>query len=111
MVASSAGVFVASNKCTTPAGGDHGFATTFNAVANKLVTITVTGPVTNSRPQIEVRDILGSSVANTGPTPTTQTNTTTFTPTGNQLFILAVNECAGGIAVGSIYTVSVTQAP
>lgn len=110
MVASGAGVFVGADKCATPAGGDRGFVRTFNALAGKLVSVTVTGPVTNSRPQIRVVDLLATQVANTGNTPTTQTNTTTFTPSASQLFILQVQECAN-ITVGSVYSVQVSQAP
>jgi hypothetical protein len=96
--------------CPPPAGGARGFIQSFNAVAAKLVTITVTGPTATSRPQIRVVDILGNQVANTGPTPTTQTNTTTFTPATSNLFILQVNECAN-VAIGSVYTVQISQAP
>ncbi len=107
MVASTAGAPVTSTPC---AGAATGFSRTFNATAGKLVTIVVTGPTGTSRPQIQVRDILGNQVANTGATPTTQANTTTFTPIATNLFILSVNECAA-IAAGSVYTVLVTQAP
>ncbi len=96
--------------CPPPAGGARGFVQSFNAVAAKLVTVTVTGPTANSRPQIRVTDILGNQVANTGTTPTTQTNTTTFTPATSNLFILAVNECAN-VTIGSVYSVQITQAP
>lgn len=108
--ASSLGTFITMSKCAAPVGGDRGFIESFNAVAGKLVTIKVTGPVSNSRPQVQVVDIVGTQVANSGPTPTTQTNTTTFTPAASNLFILRVQECAN-VAVGSAYTVLVTQAP
>jgi hypothetical protein len=94
------------NPC---AGAAAGFGRTFNAVSGRVVTVTVTGPVTASRPQIRIADILGNQVANTGPTPSTQSTTTTFTPSGNNLYILQVNECAA-VAPGGVYTVLITQA-
>lgn len=111
MVASStpAPIAAANGGCVSPT--NTGFTRAFNAVAGKLVTITVTGPASSSRPQIRATDLLGNQVANTGATPTSQTNTTTFTPTADQLYVLTVNECAAGFAAGSVYTVLVTQAP
>jgi hypothetical protein len=93
--------------CAAPTAG---FATTFNLVADKAVTVTVTGPTTNSRPQIRVADILGNQVANTGATPTSQANSATFTPLSANLFVLQVNEC-DGVAPGNVYHVVVTQGP
>jgi hypothetical protein len=104
-------VFVSPGKCPTPPGGDHGFIRSFNAVANKLVTVQVTGPASSSRPQVQVVDIVGNQVAISTDSPTTQAATATFTPGASNLFVLRVNECAGGIAIGSVYTVLVTQAP
>jgi len=95
-------------------GAQDGFYAQFNTqAAGKLVTATVTGPSTNSRPQIQILAIVTlkdlEEVANTGPTPTAQSATATFTPASAGMYLLAVNECTAGIT--GDYTVLVTQAP
>ena len=82
------------------------FSTT---AAGKLVTATVTGPSSMSRPQIQVLDMFMAELANTGPTPTAQGATATFTPTSAGQHMLLVNECTAGITGN--YTVLITQAP
>jgi hypothetical protein len=110
-LATSAGnAFDPALACPPPAGGARGFVQTFNAAAGKLVTISVTGPTANSRPQIRVIENPNTQVANTGPSPTSQTNTTTFTPTAANIFAVQVQECAA-VAIGSVYSVQISQAP
>lgn len=99
-----------------PAAGDTGICpavqvaqTNFLADALKTVTITVTGPTSNSRPEIRVLDNQGNVVANSGVTPTTQTTVTTFSPSARLTFTLQAFECAGAIAGN--YKFNVVQAP
>ena len=101
---------ITQNPCYTAPAPAHNFLTqTFNAVTGKLVTCSGTGPTTASRPRIRVTDLFGSIVADSGGSPTTQTTTTTFTPTGTQLYILTMEDCFPSAAAN--YTVLVTQAP
>jgi hypothetical protein len=69
----------------------------------------VTGPLSTSRPRILVTDLFGTVFADSGPSPTAQTTTTTFTPSGNQLIELIIEDCAPS-GIGD-YTVLVTQTP
>ena len=105
------GVVISQSPCYTAPAPAHNFLQqTFNATAGKLVTLSVTGPTATSRPRILVTDLFNSVVANSGGSPTTQTTTTTFTPTGTQLFIMLMEDCAPSAAAAN-YTVLVTQAP
>lgn len=80
----------------------------FNAVANKLVTCSATGPLSSSRPRIQITDLFDTVVADSGQSPTAQTTVTTFTPVGNQLFKILVEDCSAS-GIGD-YTLLVTQA-
>lgn len=92
--------------CATAASA---LQTTFQADANKAVTATVTGPASNSRPQIRILDNNNQPVANSGTGPTSRTTTATFTPSASLTFTLQVFECAG--AVAGNYDIQVVQAP
>lgn len=104
------GIVIAQNACyTAPAPAHNNSTQTFNAVAGKVVTCTVTGPVDTSRPRIQVTEIISAAVvaASTTP-PTSKTATATFTPSGNQLFIITMEDCTPSAAAD--YTFLVTQA-
>jgi hypothetical protein len=102
-------IVIIQNPCYTAPAPDHNkLIQTFNATAGKLVTCSVTGPTTTSRPRIEAIDFFDSAVADTGAAPTSQATTTTFTPAGNQLFGIRIEDCAPS-GVGN-YAILVTQA-
>ena len=106
----STNITITQNACyTAPAPAHNSLLQTFNAQAGKLVTCSVTGPTTTSRPRILVTDLFGSVVADSGGSPTSQTTTTTFTPTGTQLFELFMEDCAPS-ATAADYTLLVVQA-
>ena len=92
------------NSCVFPSAG---FQTGFTAGSGRLVTATVTGPTSDSRPQIIIQDSNSNEVANSGAIPTDNGAQTSFTPSSSQTFTLTVIECSAGIS-GS-YTVLVTQ--
>ena len=98
-----AGGFV--DTCATATGVVQ---TSFQADASKPVTVRVTGPTSNSRPEIVVGDQQNNTVLNTGTTPSAQTNQGTFTPTATNVFNLFVVECGANITGN--YTIVVTQA-
>lgn len=81
----------------------------FQADANKPVLVTVTGPSSNSRPQVIVIDPQGNVVANSGMTPTNRMVTANFSPTASLTYDIEVWECSG--ALPGNYKVHVTQAP
>jgi len=86
------------------------FFDTFSPVATgKLVTATVTGATTPSRPRIQIQTLLGAIVADSGATPTTNTTTTSFTPTTTGLHFIRVCNCGG--APAPTYTILISQAP
>jgi hypothetical protein len=92
----------------------QGLFVLFNVpVASKSVTATVTGPVVNSRPQIQIlygfMGMTPEEVANSGPTPTSTSVSVTFVPTAASTYYLLVDECTQGIT--GDYTILVTQAP
>lgn len=103
-------IIITQSPCYVAPALAHNFLQqTFNAVAGKLVTLTVTGPTATSRPRILVTDLFANVVANSGGTPTAQSVSTTFTPVGSQLFIMTMEDCEPS-AAGN-YQVHVTQAP
>ena len=103
------GVLITNSPCIDPAVAHNRLIQSFNTVANKLVTCSVTGPLSTSRPRIQITDLFDTVVADSGPTPSSQTTTTTFTPSGAQLFKMRVEDCAAS-GIGD-YTLLVTQAP
>ena len=88
------------------------FVDTFNpAAAGKLVTATVTGSTTNSRPQLSIRTIVGVQVAISTDTPTTNSATATFTPSSTGLHVITACNCPAAGPPAPTYTVTVSQAP
>ena len=88
------------------------FVDTFNpAATGKLVTATVTGSTTNSRPQLKITTITGVQVAISTDTPTSNTATATFTPTSTGLHIIAACNCPAAGPAAPTYTIQVSQAP
>jgi hypothetical protein len=97
----------------TPCTGATGvFIDTFNPTAvGPVVTATAVGATTTSRPQIQIRTILGVQVANSGATPTTNTAMASFSPTSTGLHFIVVCNCGGAGPPAPTYTIQVSQAP
>ena len=88
------------------------FVDTFNPVATgKLITATVTGSTTNSRPQIKITTILGVQVAISTDSPSTHTATVTFTPSTTGLHVITACNCPAAGPPAPTYTVQISQAP
>ena len=96
---------------TTQCGGAAGILESLNVFAptatGKVITATVQGSLTNSRPQFEIRDG-GTVFANSGVTPTTNTATASFTSISNEALDLHICECN---TESPEYDILITQAP
>lgn len=108
-VSPAGGCGIAPGACVAATGI---FVDTFSPVATgKLITATVTGATTNSRPQVQIRTIVGVQVAISTDSPTTNTATVTFTPTSTGLHIIAACNCPGAGPAAPTYAIQVSQAP